>query len=1741
MNGRLKELQTDIFLYILFTALSLTIFAATMPSLVNAATDSIQVSSGKKEFNLFSPVRTSSGNIYYFNSDGGRNYLWDGYIDVFSSSDGAAWKQVSSHDGALRWSSAGFAIDSANVIHVISYNWDLHPYYEKFNTLDSQRGDHSWEGYQLIDNLQGTNWSSNVCAIAIDANDIPHVVYSLYESYKGKWYTTLYYANRSGGLWNKKTIVPKESRSSSIIANIAIGPYNIPYIRVGRKILKGNSNTPTIFEEKDFGTADLSFVIHNNGDIRVLLPVSNIYSYYVHDHTQTWNSGWTLYSSGKYQYPGALTLVDDIPYKIINSNSLLLQKEFEDPINIFSAQSGHFAAIPRWSFYNHHFPDIIDLALISPYDTNYNDYLFAAYHTRTRASFTAAPVKGIAPLTVNFTDTSVPKDGAEILTWLWDFNGDNVVDSYERNPAGIFTNPGKYTIKLSVTDSLGNTDTDVSTDYITADGDVDGDGILDSDDNCPSAYNATQIDMDHDGIGDICDNYIDLISQAILSTGLKSATSSEINVTDVTAIMKDGLLDQTERVQKGKKGYDVLSFRSNVNAAQINSYLLSIYVNSLYGGTPQTVRISAYIADGLTVQKSQTLSFTLYSGWNDLDLTPLLHLMDGFDFVKFRLAVDQNWFDISEAWVTAESAVELDYREISVSPPSLDFGSLNIGDYTWSSFNVSNSGTGALKIGAIPTPPLPFSKYSDACSGKWLNSSESCTVLIRVIPEADGVYNYILEVPSNDMDHQNTSVTLKGVINAPSVLTGIVTDEATGVPLSDVKVSITMPVTVNPLPEDLDFSMGTELNNNDNDLSYKFTPADYQAVSLNDDNKALGLSSEEYHGYGYYKHFISLFKLRNPFQDYAKFKVIWNGVAGIVYHELLGQSFMPGKSGNLTKVSVPLSAGPQCGIFCTGGEIATGNVILFLKSKLGGEKEYILAESAPVPLANLTNAASTWFDFQFSNTIALVQGQTYYLELHTDGCYWNNVGECISPRISWPITYPNIYPRGRGFVRKNVIWSTITALDYSYDVSDWSGTFQIYINDQIDQQNTTISGQYTYMLGIDHQNVYLDLYDRNINNWVGINQKKHELGYDDMTLENSIDRNMSDYYDANGRLSFVVHNYSYNNSALATDLFKVEFQNEKSTYTDLNGRYSFSGLLAGAYSVVLNKTGYEPKTISGALISGQTQILNVQLKKAPPLTVKIIVPQDGYIANSLPLYVYGNTSNNANVTVNSIQAHLYPDNTYYADVPIIEGQNIITATANDRYGQTASHSITVTYINTKPPIISNITASNITTNSAVISWTTDQPSDSFVQYGETTGYGSTISNAGLVTTHSITLNNLSPNKTYHFKAASKNAYGASSSSGDNTFITLIPNPPVISNITLTDTTTNSAIVTWTTDQQTSILIEYGITNIYGSSVSDSAATTNHSIRIPNLCAGTLYHFRITATNVYGSSSSSQDNTFTTLSPITVTITSPSNNEIINMPDVMVKGTITNPTGNETGVTVNGMVATVYGNQFIANHVPLTEGQNTITVTATDTTGNAVSKSVSVNAITTGNYIRLTSNIESGIAPLQVTLRIDGSFSITASDISVTGPGHVEFLPGALVDEYEVVITTEGVYYFSASVTGPDSIVYQDTVAVTVLNKTEMDNMLKGKWEGMIGSLRIGDMTTALNNITSETRTAYGEMFNAMGAQLPYIITTQTELNLISIKNHSAMYELVTSENGKRYSYEVIFINNKNGIWMIKEF
>jgi hypothetical protein len=87
------------------------------------------------------------------------------------------------------------------------------------------------------------------------------------------------------------------------------------------------------------------------------------------------------------------------------------------------------------------------------------------------------------------------------------------------------------------------------------------------------------------------------------------------------------------------------------------------------------------------------------------------------------------------------------------------------------------------------------------------------------------------------------------------------------------------------------------------------------------------------------------------------------------------------------------------------------------------------------------------------------------------------------------------------------------------------------------------------------------------------------------------------------------------------------------------------------------------------------------------------------------------------------------------------------------------------------PVVSGVFVSSITSNSAIVNWSTDQPATSYVQYGTSAYTNTTPTDSTPVTLHSVTLYGLSSSTPYHFAVGSRNATGQLSLSPDSTFST----------------------------------------------------------------------------------------------------------------------------------------------------------------------------------------------------------------------------------------------------------------------------------------------------------------------------------------------------------------------------------
>ncbi|MBP7677343.1 MAG: endonuclease [Thermoanaerobaculia bacterium] len=76
-----------------------------------------------------------------------------------------------------------------------------------------------------------------------------------------------------------------------------------------------------------------------------------------------------------------------------------------------------------------------------------------------------------------------------------------------------------------------------------------------------------------------------------------------------------------------------------------------------------------------------------------------------------------------------------------------------------------------------------------------------------------------------------------------------------------------------------------------------------------------------------------------------------------------------------------------------------------------------------------------------------------------------------------------------------------------------------------------------------------------------------------------------------------------------------------------------------------------------------------------------------------------------------------------------------------------------------PVFASGPSVSSATPTAFTVVWTTDEPSDSRLEFGLTAGYGATAYDATPVTAHSVTVTGLSPSTEYHFRIGSTDACG----------------------------------------------------------------------------------------------------------------------------------------------------------------------------------------------------------------------------------------------------------------------------------------------------------------------------------------------------------------------------------------------
>ncbi len=226
-----------------------------------------------------------------------------------------------------------------------------------------------------------------------------------------------------------------------------------------------------------------------------------------------------------------------------------------------------------------------------------------------------------------------------------------------------------------------------------------------------------------------------------------------------------------------------------------------------------------------------------------------------------------------------------------------------------------------------------------------------------------------------------------------------------------------------------------------------------------------------------------------------------------------------------------------------------------------------------------------------------------------------------------------------------------------------------------------------------------------------------------------------------------------------------------------------------------------------------------------------------------------------------------PDNTF-TTASLISGQINLTVPETNTDTDAGNANLSTN----QQLLILGIETASISGTSATIAWTTDLPSDSQIEYGDSQNLGSfTVLNVTLATSHSVIISNLSENTNYIFRVKSK-PVGTSVAivSGLHEFTTLSHSTPVIppanvSAVSSSNITNGGATITWNTDQGATSQVEYGLSTGYGEHSSlNTSLISSHSVALANLDPLTTYHYRVKSTDAVGNVTFSGDHAFTTL-------------------------------------------------------------------------------------------------------------------------------------------------------------------------------------------------------------------------------------------------------------------------------------
>lgn len=192
--------------------------------------------------------------------------------------------------------------------------------------------------------------------------------------------------------------------------------------------------------------------------------------------------------------------------------------------------------------------------------------------------------------------------------------------------------------------------------------------------------------------------------------------------------------------------------------------------------------------------------------------------------------------------------------------------------------------------------------------------------------------------------------------------------------------------------------------------------------------------------------------------------------------------------------------------------------------------------------------------------------------------------------------------------------------------------------------------------------------------------------------------------------------------------------------------------------------------------------------EAPPgvLNPEFTSPPEAEAQLDQPFYYRAEATNPNNTYLNfqysNLPDWLVANGPEISGIPYQIGTFLVGIIVSDNKGGSACMNLTLTVVNQEELAISEVRAAPVTFDSATISWRTNRPATSVVEYGKTTVYDNIKVNYDLDQNHDLTLHGLTPSTTYHYRVKSDDPHSQEIAiSSDQTFTTphRIPEQPIL--------------------------------------------------------------------------------------------------------------------------------------------------------------------------------------------------------------------------------------------------------------------------------------------------------------------------------------------------------------------------